>query len=87
MDRDLTVELTLPAKEQLIKVGFDPSLGARPLRRAVQHEIEDRLSEKILHGELNAGDHVHVDFVEGKFVLTTSRQPGLPEKEPEAVEA
>jgi ATP-dependent Clp protease ATP-binding subunit ClpC len=95
MDRDLTVELTLPAKEQLIKIGFDPALGARPLRRAVQHEIEDRLSEKILHGELNAGDHVHVDYVLseegiGDFVMTTSRQAGLPElpeKEPVEVEA
>ena len=87
MDRDLTVELTVPAKEQLIKVGFDPSLGARPLRRAVQHEIEDALSERILHGELNAGDHVHVDYLDGAFVFTTGRQAGLPEKEPEAVEA
>src|SRR4051812_30944956 len=87
MDRDLTVEITTPAKEQLIKVGWDPSLGARPLRRAVQHEVEDALSEKILHGELNAGDHVHADFIDGEFVFTTSRQAGLPEKEPEAVEA
>ena len=87
MDRDLTVELTVPAKEQLIKVGFDPSLGARPLRRAVQHEIEDALSEKILHGELNAGDHVHVDFTDGEFIFTTGRQVGLEEKAPEAVEA
>src|SRR5690606_31327955 len=76
MDRDLTVELTQPAKEQLIKVGWDPSLGARPLRRAVQHEVEDALSEKILHGELVAGDHVHVDYADGQFVFTTSRQPG-----------
>jgi ATP-dependent Clp protease ATP-binding subunit ClpC len=73
LDRDMTVELTLPAKERLIEVGFDPSLGARPLRRAVQHEIEDRLSERILHGELNAGDHVHVDFKDGEFVFTTSK--------------
>src|SRR6187431_3539687 len=80
MDRDLTVDLTLSAKEQLIKVGFDPSLGARPLRRAVQHEVEDALSEKILHGELNAGDHVHVDFVDGEFVITTGRQPGYVSK-------
>ncbi|HEV7948453.1 MAG TPA: AAA family ATPase, partial [Glaciihabitans sp.] len=86
MDRDLTIELTLAAKERLIKIGFDPSLGARPLRRAVQHEVEDRLSEKILHGELNAGDHVHVDFLDEQFVLTTSRQPGLVEA-PEAIEA
>ncbi|MET0989588.1 MAG: AAA family ATPase, partial [Glaciihabitans sp.] len=80
MDRALTIELTLAAKQQLIKIGFDPSLGARPLRRAVQHEVEDRLSEKILHGELTAGDHVHVDFLENEFVITTSRQPGLVEE-------
>jgi ATP-dependent Clp protease ATP-binding subunit ClpC len=72
LDRDMTVDLTTPAKERLIEVGFDPALGARPLRRAVQHEIEDRLSERILHGELNSGDHVHVDFVGGEFVFTTT---------------
>jgi len=87
MDRDLTIELTLPAKEKLIEIGFDPALGARPLRRAVQHEVEDRLSEKILHGELNAGDHVHVDYLDNEFVVTTSRQPGAIEPEPVAVEA
>jgi ATP-dependent Clp protease ATP-binding subunit ClpC len=81
MDRDLTVELTTPAKERLIEVGFDPTLGARPLRRAVQHEIEDQLSEKILHGELNAGDHVHVDYIDGEFIFTTGRQAGLPPRE------
>src|ERR1700761_6232731 len=87
MNRDLTIELALPAKERLIEIGFDPALGARPLRRAVQHEVEDRLSEKILHGELNAGDHVHVDFVDNEFVITTTRQPGAPKEELEAVEA
>ncbi|MBX3088789.1 MAG: ATP-dependent Clp protease ATP-binding subunit, partial [Cryobacterium sp.] len=46
MDRDLTVELTQAAKEQLIELGFDPALGARPLRRAMQREVEDRLSER-----------------------------------------
>ncbi|WP_157157404.1 MULTISPECIES: ATP-dependent Clp protease ATP-binding subunit [unclassified Diaminobutyricimonas] len=76
MDRDMTIDLTEAAKKQLITLGFDPALGARPLRRAVQHEIEDRLSEKILHGELNAGDHVHVDMVGGEFIFSTSRQPG-----------
>jgi ATP-dependent Clp protease ATP-binding subunit ClpC len=72
LDRDMTVELTLSAKERLIEVGFDPTLGARPLRRAMQNEVEDRLSEKILHGELNPGDHVHVDFIGGEFLITTS---------------
>jgi ATP-dependent Clp protease ATP-binding subunit ClpC len=76
MDRDMTVELTHAAKEQLIKIGFDPTLGARPLRRAIQREVEDRLSERILQGELNAGDHVHVDYLADEFVFTTARQPG-----------
>jgi len=69
LDRDMTIELSLAAKERLIEIGFDPALGARPLRRAMQHEIEDRLSERILHGELNSGDHVTVDAVNGEFVF------------------
>jgi ATP-dependent Clp protease ATP-binding subunit ClpC len=51
-------------------------MGARPLRRAVQHEIEDRLSERILHSELEAGDHVQVGFVDGEFTFETGRQAG-----------
>jgi ATP-dependent Clp protease ATP-binding subunit ClpC len=47
------------------------------LRRAVQHEVEDRLSEKILQGELNAGDHVHVDYVDGEFTFVTTQREGL----------
>ena len=73
IDRDMTVELTREAKEQLIKVGYDPALGARPLRRAMQHEIEDQLSEKILRGELIGGDHVKVDFAEGEFAFDVQR--------------
>jgi ATP-dependent Clp protease ATP-binding subunit ClpC len=76
LDRDLTVDLTVAAKERLIDIGFDPALGARPLRRAMQREIEDRLSERILQGELVAGDHVHVDFADGEFSFATSRQLG-----------
>lgn len=69
LDRDMTLELSMPAKEKLIEIGFDPALGARPLRRAMQREVEDRLSEKILHGELNSGDHVKVDVQDGEFVF------------------
>ncbi|MET1052164.1 MAG: AAA family ATPase, partial [Mycetocola sp.] len=71
LDRDMTIDLTLAAKERLIEVGFDPALGARPLRRAMQNEVEDRLSERILHGELNSGDHIHVDFANNEFVFDT----------------
>jgi ATP-dependent Clp protease ATP-binding subunit ClpC len=52
-------------------------LGARPLRRAIQHEVEDMLSEKILNGELSIGQHVLVDFVNDEFtaVMTGSILP------------
>ena len=57
MDRAMTVQVSTAAKEKLIELGYDPTLGARPLRRAVQRNVEDALSEKILHGELLAGHH------------------------------
>jgi ATP-dependent Clp protease ATP-binding subunit ClpC len=68
-DRDTSLELSDAAKDRLIEIGFDPALGARPLRRAVQREIEDRLSEKILHGELAASVHISVDFIGDEFVF------------------
>ena len=65
----MTVELSPAATDRLIEIGFDPTLGARPLRRAMQREIEDQLSERILHGELNAGDHVKVDATPTGFTF------------------
>ena len=62
--KDMSLELTSTAKKLLAKRGFDPVLGARPLRRTIQREVEDRLSEKILFGEVEAGQIVIVD-VEG----------------------
>ena len=87
LDRDMTIEVGEAARKRLIEIGWDPTLGARPLRRAVQQEIEDRLSEEILHGRLNAGDHVKVDFTPGtgaedgggEFTFETARQPGREE--------
>ncbi len=75
-DRSMSLKLTQAAKDRLIEIGFDPALGARPLRRAVQREIEDRLSEKILHGELNNTEHVDVDFENGEFVFTSLAREG-----------
>ncbi|WBT08384.1 ATP-dependent Clp protease ATP-binding subunit [Corynebacterium sp. SCR221107] len=62
--KDMDIELTDKATNLLAKRGFDPVLGARPLRRTIQREIEDALSEKILFGEVGAGEVVTVD-VEG----------------------
>ncbi|TWF77876.1 ATP-dependent Clp protease ATP-binding subunit ClpC [Pseudonocardia hierapolitana] len=62
--KDMAIELTPTAKKLLARRGFDPVLGARPLRRTIQREIEDQLSEKILFGEVEPGQIVVVD-VEG----------------------
>ncbi len=71
-DKDMGIELTPAAKELLAKRGYDPVLGARPLRRTIQREIEDVLSEKILFGELKAGEIVVVDITgEGKEQVFT----------------
>jgi len=63
-NKDMAIELTPAAKGLLARRGFDPVLGARPLRRTIQREIEDQLSEKILFGEVQPGQIVVVD-VEG----------------------
>ncbi|MFT3887882.1 MAG: ATP-dependent Clp protease ATP-binding subunit [Arachnia sp.] len=63
-DKDMGIELTPAAKTLVAKRGFDPVLGARPLRRALQRDIEDILAEKILFGELAAGQIVQVDVAE-----------------------
>jgi ATP-dependent Clp protease ATP-binding subunit ClpC len=60
-DKDMGIELTAAAKELAAKRGFDPVLGARPLRRALQRDIEDVLAEKILFGDLRPGQIVLVD--------------------------
>ena len=70
-DSDITIAISQAAKDRLIEIGFDPTLGARPLRRAVQREIEDKLSEKIMHGELKNSSHIDVDFVNGEFVFAS----------------
>ncbi len=63
--KEMGIELTSAAKGILAKRGYDPLLGARPLRRTIQREIEDALSEKILFGELKSGQIVVID-VEGE---------------------
>lgn len=79
-DKDMGLELTMEAKALLAKKGYDPVLGARPLRRTIQREIEDVLSEKILYGELKAGEIVLVGTTgEGKaetFTFTGNPHPG-----------
>jgi len=71
----------MPAAKRLLgQKGYDPVLGARPLRRAIQREIEDALSEKILFGELKAGQVVIVD-AEGEGLLGEFTFRGVPKGE------
>ncbi len=89
-DKDMGMELTTLAKALLAKKGYDPVLGARPLRRTIQREIEDTLSEKILYGELKAGEFVLVDATgedkDSTFTFTGSRRedtlPEIPDTPP-----
>jgi ATP-dependent Clp protease ATP-binding subunit ClpC len=87
-DKDMGIELTKAAKVLLATRGYDPAMGARPLRRTIQREIEDQLSEKILFGELHPGDIVVVD-VDGegddaKFTFAGNAKPRIPEIAPSA---
>ena len=75
--KEMGIELTSAAKDLLAKRGYDPLLGARPLRRTIQREIEDALSEKILFGELGSGQIVLIDVEgeEGSEVFTFKGVP------------
>lgn len=65
-EQDMTLKLTDAAREELATRGFDPVLGARPLRRTIQRDIEDALSEKILFGDIEPGQEIVVDVREGE---------------------
>jgi ATP-dependent Clp protease ATP-binding subunit ClpC len=87
-DKNMGVELTPAAKILLATRGYDPAMGARPLRRTIQREIENQLSERILVGELHAGDIVVVD-VDGEgddatFTFTGDTKPRIPDALPAA---
>jgi ATP-dependent Clp protease ATP-binding subunit ClpC len=75
--KNVTLEVTDAARTWLGDKGFDPVFGARPLRRVIQNEVEDRLSEAFLQGEFGPGDTVEIDAVEGSLVLKT-KAPAVP---------
>ncbi len=77
-DRDLKLTLTTAAKEKLIDLGYEPSMGARPLRRVVQREIEDQISERILSGEISYASEILVDFVGEEFTFAVNQRDEQP---------
>jgi ATP-dependent Clp protease ATP-binding subunit ClpC len=66
-DRTVDFELTPAAKEELVREGYDPAFGARPLRRVVQRRIENELARRMLSGEVQQGQCVTVDFADGEY--------------------
>jgi ATP-dependent Clp protease ATP-binding subunit ClpC len=89
--KDMGIELTSAAKILLAKRGYDPVLGARPLRRTIQRELEDALSEKMLFGELKAGEIVLVDVsddtADATFTFKGAVKSALPDTPGDLAEA
>ena len=87
-EHSLRVVVTEAGKEWLANEGYDPEFGARPLRRLVQTQVEDRLSDAVLSGRFKPGDTVVIDVEEGNLVLR-GQEPALDTAEPdeEAIEA
>ena len=89
--KDMGIELTQAAKDLLAARGYDPLLGARPLRRVIQREIEDSLSERILFSELKAGEIIVVDVegegAEAKFTFKGSPKVSSPDTPENLAEA
>ena len=87
-DKDMGIELTPAAKVLLATRGYDPAMGARPLRRTIQREIEDQLSEKILFGEIKPGEIIAVDVAgegdDATFTFTGNTRPRIPDALPAA---
>ena len=68
--QDMTINLTPAARKHIAEEGTDTSMGARPLRRAIQRLLEDEIAEQILEGRWHAGSVIDVDFVDGKLVFS-----------------
>ncbi len=73
-DRKIEFELTKAAKNEIVREGYDPAYGARPLRRTINRRVENELAKRILSGEVHDGQCVVVDFADGKYVFTAREQ-------------
>ena len=75
-DRHISVETTNEAIVAIADIGFDSQFGARPLKRVIQREIENRMAIEILENKITAGDQIVVDYVNGEFQMKTVNQEG-----------
>ncbi|MBE0608044.1 MAG: AAA family ATPase [Dehalococcoidia bacterium] len=78
-DRKLDFELTPAAIAELVREGFDPTYGARPLRRTIQRRVENELARRVLAGEFHDGQKVTVDFHDGAYEFTATDSPVPPD--------
>jgi ATP-dependent Clp protease ATP-binding subunit ClpC len=82
-EREISLEPTNQALEKLAEMGYDPDMGARPLRRVIQTEIEDRLSDDLLSEKFKDGDTIWVDVdADGQFILTKNEEEKPEQPEP-----
>ena len=96
-DRDVTIELSEPAKAWLIEHGYDEQMGARPMARVIQEHIKKPLADEVLFGQLKGGGHVRVvvvkdettgndkigfEFVEGPVTPKPEKLPGARKRTP-----
>ena len=77
--QNMDLEVSEAARELLAREGFDPTFGARPLRRAIQRLVEDPLSDELLRGKFSGGDVVWVDARDNEIVFERKREPALAE--------
>ena len=73
-EQDIELQLTDAALEKIAEEGYDPQYGARPLRRALQKHVEDRLSEELLKGTLDKSQTVVLDYVIDEFIVRTQEK-------------
>ncbi len=81
-EHEITIQITEEARARLADLGYDPEMGARPLRRVIQNKVEDLLSDALLSGEFKDGDMIVIDVADDEMVL----KEGDPEKKDEAQE-
>lgn len=73
-EQEIELEITESAKEKIADEGFDPEYGARPLRRAIQKQVEDRLSEELLKGTIHTGQKIVLDYETDYIVRTAEKE-------------
>ena len=85
-EHEISLEATPAALEKLAELGYDPEMGARPLRRVIQQKVEDQLSDSLLAGKFEDCEVIIVDYSEEDDEIVLVRGEGEPEEPPEKAE-